>query len=317
MNPYWGQHFIGFIQTFLLRIIGRLPQDTLPSDEIQLLVLSGVSVASALIGTFLVLKRMTMLANSLSHTILLGIVLVSLAFSSNSFQLDLKMLLLASLVSALLTVFLTQLLTHTLRLQEDVSIGLVFTTLFALGVTLVTVYTKNTHIGTEAIMGNADALHPDDISLSWTVGFINLIFTFVFYRGLKILCFDEALAKSLGFYTFSLNSLLMILTAATCIGAFRAVGVFLVLAFLVGPPLTARIWTHRLKYLLPLSCAIGCAASFTGVALTRHFLSVYQMPLSTGGMVVVVIGTFYAASTLKHLKFWPTTSIQKGTPDKL
>jgi manganese/zinc/iron transport system permease protein len=90
----------------------------------------------------------------------------------------------------------------------------------------------------------------------------------------------------------------MFLTALTLIAAFRAVGVLLVLSFLVGPTLIARQWTHRLRSLLLVGIGIGCITAVFGVALSRHFLSVYHMPLSTGGLVVTLISVLYLISTL-------------------
>lgn len=301
MNPYWGKNIVSFFITLFHRLSGDFPLQTLPSDEIQILVLMGVAVAAALLGVFLTLKKMTMLANSLSHTVLLGIVLTSYLFFSTAFEIDFKTLLTASLISAVLTTFLTHVLTQRMRLQEDASIGLVFTTLFALGITAVTIFSRNTHLSTEAIMGNADALHPDDIRLTWIVALFDAIFIFLFFKEFKVIAFDRALARALGISPAIFDYLLMVLTAATCIAAFRAVGVLLVLAFLVGPVLTARLWTHHLKHLIALSLFFGALSALIGVALSRHFLSCYQMPLSTGGMVVAVIGVFYLLSAAKYL----------------
>ena len=87
-NPYHGQTIWGFIFLFIKRmtaaLTGQLPFDQLASDEVQVLVLMGVAISSALVGTFLILRRMTMLANSLSHTILMGIVLAFFFSSSCS-----------------------------------------------------------------------------------------------------------------------------------------------------------------------------------------------------------------------------------------
>jgi manganese/zinc/iron transport system permease protein len=301
MNPYSGNDFFHFFATLFHRLTGKLPLESLPSDEIQLLVLIGVSLSSALIGVFLILKKMSMLANALSHTVLLGIVITSYFFFSLAFELDLKTLFIASLISAALTAFLTQLMTERMRLQEDASIGLVFTTLFALGVTAVTIFTRNTHLSTEAIMGNADALHIDDIQLTWCVAGVDLLIILLFFKEFALTSFDSALAKALGISASIYHSLLMLLTAATCISAFRAVGVLLVLAFLVGPPLTARLWTNHLKPLLLLSSLFGALSALIGVALSRHFLSCYNMPLSTGGMVVTIIGLLYFTSALIYL----------------
>lgn len=298
MNPYWGKDFFGFFITLFYRLKGDLPFATMPSDEIQLLVLIGVALSGALVGTFLTLKKMTMLANSLSHTILLGIVLTSFFLFSTTLEIDFKTLFIASFISAILTSLLTQLLTHQMRLQEDASIGLVFSTLFALGITAVTVLTRDAHIGVEAIMGNVDALHINDIQLVWAVALINFGVIFFLLKEFKITAFDGALASSLGIPYQLFNYLLMLLTSMSCIAAFRAVGVLLVLAFLVGPILTARLWTNKLKTLIPLACGLGVLSALLGVALSRHLLSVHHMPLSTGGIVVTLIGALYLLSLL-------------------
>lgn len=304
MNPYWGKDFFQFFNVLFFRffqwIEGDLPFDQLASDEVQILVLSGIAISSALVGSFLVFKRMTMLANSLSHTILLGIVvsyLIGSFFSKEPFSentaLSLPWLLLAALIAGVITTLLTQLLIHVVRLQEDASIGLVFTTLFALGIVLVTVFTRNMHMGTEAIMGNVDALHREDIKLVFFVLLLNLLIIGAFFKEFLTIAFDPACAASLGMRVPFFNYLLMFLTAATSIGAFRAVGVLLVLAFLVGPVLAARLLTNKMRPLILLAAFIGVGTSLLGSALSRHLLSVYQIPISTAGLVVSLIGVVY------------------------
>jgi manganese/zinc/iron transport system permease protein len=118
-NPYHDKNFWEFFGNLFVRffqfITGQLEMNQLVSDEIQILVLSGVAASSALIGTFLVLRRMTMLANSLSHTILIGIVLAYFftpPFSSNGHQsIAMQSMLIASLITGFLTAFLTEFLT--------------------------------------------------------------------------------------------------------------------------------------------------------------------------------------------------------------
>ena len=244
VNPYWGKSFLDFFVLFLTRLIrwirGDLLFSDIASDEVQMLVLMLVAISCAMVGSFLVLKRMTMLANSLSHTILLGIVLAyiilfpfSSVASGSEPTLSIEILLLASLITGLMTTLLTQFLTNVMKIQEDASIGLVFTTLFAIGIVLVTIFTRNMHIGTEVIMGNVDALHVHDLKLIWMVTLIDFVVLSMFFKEFKITTFDPSLANSLGISTNIYNYLLMILVAATSIGAFRAVGVLLVLALLV------------------------------------------------------------------------------------
>jgi manganese/zinc/iron transport system permease protein len=311
INPYAGKNFGEFLLLFLQRmtdlIFGKLSIAELATDEVQVLVLGFVACASALVGVFLVLKKMTMLANSLSHTILLGIVVAYLIFlpflseqEANVHVLSMRTLLVASLATGLITAFLTQMLTQLLKLQEDASTGLVFTTLFALGIVLVTVFTRNTHLGTEAIMGNVDALHVHDLNLIFWVALIDLVVIVLFFKEFAVTTFDPLLAKSQGISSPFFNYLLMVLTSATVIGAFRAVGVLLVLAFLVGPALSARLLTHRLKKMIILAVILGVLAALISVALSRHLLSVYYISISTAGLTTTVIAAIYLLCLMRR-----------------
>ncbi len=310
-NPYYGQTFWGFLLLFFRRLgallTGELSWEQLASDEIQVLVLIGVAISSALVGTFLVLRRMTMLANALSHTILMGIVLAyffmrlsgPLEETGHSFV-PIEAMLVASLLMGFLTTFLTEFLTKTMKLQEEASVGLVFTSLFALGVILVTILSRDAHIGTEAVMGNADALHVQDLKWVYVIVALNLLLFIGFFKEFQLTTFDPGLAQALGFSSFFFNYLLMAQVSATTMVSFRAVGVLLVLAFMTGPPLAARLLTQRLKTLLVWAVGLGGLSCLLGVALTRHLLTVYGVALSTSGVVVctlfaINLGVFLAA----------------------
>lgn len=305
MNPYWGTDFFGFFSTLLQRI-GQWASGSslsLAADELQVGVLSAIAVSCGLIGPFLVLKRVTLFANSLSHTILLGISIAYLLASAlwGGGLFDLSTLMIGALAAALITAFFTELLIRLFHLQEDASVGLVFTSLFALGITIVTLFTRDAHIGIETVMGNADVLQPSDFKLAALLALMNVGAILLFYREFQLACFDKSLARTLGISCGFFHFFLLFLAAATCIGAFRTVGVLLVLAFLVGPYLIARIFCHRLFWLIIWSCAIGILASLVGVALSRHFLSQFDLALSTGGLVVCVIGLFYALAVCVDL----------------
>lgn len=325
MNPYFAKDFFSFLAVFTQRLLyflsGQLSFKEMASDELQIFVLTLISCASAIVGSFLVLKKSTMLANSLSHTVLLGIsiaYLIMIFFLKQSPQaaIGIPVLLLAAFITAILTTVLTQFLIHFLRLQEDASIGLIFTLFFALGVTIVTVYTKNTHLGIEAVMGNADALHLDDLQLIFWIVLLDLFVVGIFFKEFKMVIFDPCFATVLGINPSIFHYLLMVLTAATVIGAFRAVGVLLVLSLLVGPVLIARMFTNRLKPLILYACAIGSFSSMISVAIARHLLSVYDMPLSTAGLVVFVIMVIYCVSLL-FIKIKESFTLSKITKKKI
>lgn len=306
-NPYYGENFFGFLYQFIVRfcsfILGKIPVEQLATDEIQILVLAGVSTSAALVGTYLIFKNMSMLANSISHTILIGIVIAFLMTQKSFFDADhphdainVEIMLIASLIMGLITSLLTEFLTKFAKLQEDASTGLVFTTLFAIGIIMVTILTRNAHIGAEVVMGNVDALHFDDLKLVSIVLIANVVLFTLFYKEFLITTFDPGLAKVLGYSVLFFNYLLMLQVSATVVAAFRAVGVLMVLAFITGPPLTARLLTDHLKYMLFIAIAIGCLCSLIGVALSRHFLSTFGLALSTSGIVVCcIIATYILA----------------------
>jgi len=294
MNPYWGLNAISFIFTFFKRLF-TFSFSPLAPDEIQFLTLSCVALSSCLIGPFLVLRKMTMFANSLSHTVLLGIGIAFMFLGANV-NFGVMHLLLGALVASILTCLLTEVLVKWFSLAEEASVGLVFTFLFALGIVFVTFYLKNVHLGIESVMGNVDALCLDDLLQSFALVLLNGAFVSMFYRRLLISSFDVGFANVLGLKTNVYHFALLLMLSITCLGAFKAVGVVLVLALLVGPYLTARLFVHRLKSLIFFSMAIGVGVSFLGVCLARHILSVYHLALSTGGLVVCLIGFFYFLS---------------------
>lgn len=311
-NPYTALTFFQFLGLFFYRLwqlsTGQIGITELASDEIQILVLAGISLSAATLGCFLVLRRMTMLANALSHTILLGIVIAYFIMASGGFSgadshrpqesIPMQALLIASLSMGIITTFLTEFLTKHIRLQEDASIGIVFTSLFALGVILVTLLTRSAHIGTEIVMGNVDALTLSDLKLAFLAFVMNGAILSIFYKEYLITTFDPGLSKALGISTVFFNYLLMTQVSATAIGGFRAVGVLMMLALMTGPALTAGLITHNLKKMLLLSALLGSLASILGVALSRHLLSVFGLALSTGAIVVVVLGGLFVMTLL-------------------
>lgn len=303
-NPYYDLTFPQFFWQLLVRlygfVTGQIPLDKLATDEIQMLVLSGVAVSSALVGSFLILRKMAMLANSISHTILVGIVIAffltqkGVLIEADAHEpINLQVMLIASLMMGIFTSLLTEFLTKTIRLQEDASTGIVFTTLFAVGIILVTLLTRNAHIGAEVVMGNVDALRADDFKLVFIILLVNVAIFTLFYKEYALTTFDPNLARALGFSVTFFNYLLMVQVSATVVGAFRAVGVLMVLSFITGPALTARMMTDDLKKMLLLAAGIGMLASVVGVAVSRHVFTVYGIALSTSGVVVCTIVALY------------------------
>lgn len=297
-DPYFGENFFSFFALFFSRLFsffsGKLPLNALSLDEIQFFTFAFVGLMGALIGTFLILKKMTMLANALSHTTLLGIVLAYFIMShffvhESDFTFSLALLFPIAVVTALLTTFLTQFLHRFAYLQEEAATGLVFTTLFALGIFLLSLFAKNLHLGAELIVGSADALKIEDLILIFRTFLVISAVILLFYKEMKMVSFDPLLAAvskvKPAFYSY----LLMFLTSFALISTFRAVGVLMGLAYFVGPSLIARRFTSRLGPLLALSALIASTASLIGIALSRHILTMSSLSISTAGLIVSLL----------------------------
>lgn len=263
-----------------------------PGVEIQLIAVF-VSVACALPGCFLVLRQMSMMADSITHTILLGIVL---AFFVTR-DLNSPLLIAGAALMGVATVWLTETLSRTRLVSEDSAIGIVFPFLFSIAIILITRYASSIHLDTDAVlMGElafapfdrwllggrdmgAKALYTTGVLLLLNVGLIAL-----FFKELKLASFDHTLAAVLGFSPALIHYGLMSLVSVTAVGAFEAVGSVLVVVFMVGPPLAAYLLTDALKHMLWISAALGALSAVLGypLALLLDASIAGSMALSTG-----------------------------------
>lgn len=272
------------------------------SDLIQFAVLASSALACALLAPFLVLKRMAMFANSLSHTSLLGIALAYLisvgAWGVSG--LNLSVLLMGAVFAALLTALLTEGLGRVFRLGQEASIGLIFVTLFALGVVVVTLFTKQTHLSVEAVLGNPDALQLTDLQFAAPMAFLNFLCVTLFFRPLQMISFDESFAKAMGVRVFLWRSVLIFLTSLTCIASFRAVGALVVLTLLTAPYLTARLFCSKLVHLLILTPLLAILLVGGAVLLSRACLD-WFFPLSTAGILATLCGVVFSASACTYI----------------
>jgi len=247
--------------------------------EIQLTAVV-VAVACALPGVFLVLRRMALMSDAISHSILLGIVLAFFAVE----DLTSPLLVIAATLTGVLTVVLVELVNRTGLVREDAAIGIVFPALFSIGVILISKFAGNVHLDTDAVLRGELALVPFErftmfgvdlgpraFCLMAGILLINAVLIGVFYKELKIATFDVALAASLGFSPWLIHYGLMTLVSITAVGAFDAVGSILVVALMVAPPAAAYLLTDRLSVMMILSAVIGAVSAVAGYWIA-HFL---------------------------------------------
>lgn len=240
--------------------------------EIQIIAVI-TAVACAIPGVFLILRRMSLMSDAISHAILLGIVL---AFFITK-DINSPFLILAAAATGVLTVSLVELLNKTRLVKADAAIGLVFPALFSIGVILISRYAGNVHLDIDAVLlgelafapfnrlvvGGLD-IGPKAIYIMGSILLLNLIFLLLFYKELKLATFDAGLAVALGFAPGLIHYGLMSVVSITAVGAFDAVGSILVVALMIAPPATAYLLTDSLPRMIGLSALTGALSALSG-----------------------------------------------------
>jgi manganese/zinc/iron transport system permease protein len=268
--------------------------------EIQLVAVV-VSVACSLAGVFLVLRRMALMSDAISHTVLLGIVLVFFLTR----DIASPFLVLGAAAMGVATVGLVELLRRTRLVREDASIGLVFPALFSIAVILITRYAGSVHLDTDAVLLGEIAFSPfrrlevGGVDLGprslWVMGgvlLLNVAFITLFYKELKLSTFDPGLAAALGFAPGVLHYAFMTLVSITAVGAFDAVGSILVVALMITPPATAYLLSDSLPRVLILSAVIAAAAALIG------FWTAWLVDASIAGCMATAAGALFMLAFL-------------------
>ncbi|MFP4187360.1 MAG: metal ABC transporter permease, partial [Acholeplasmataceae bacterium] len=241
-----------------------------------LLILITTAISTSLLGVFLVLRRMSMMIDAISHTVLLGIVVAFMLVG----DLTSPLLLIGAALMGLLTVFMTEVIIRTKRTSEDSAIGLVFPLLFSIAIIIISTSFQGVHLDVDAVLlGKIEfapfdrvylggrAIGPRLFYIMLITTLINLLFVRGFYKELKIVSFDSALAKTLGFAPILIHYLLMGLVSLTSVVAFNAVGSILVVALMIGPASTAVLMTKNLKWTLLFAVLIGIMNSLIGYVM--------------------------------------------------
>ena len=259
-----------------------------------------VAAGCALVGTLLVVRRMSLVGDAISHAVLPGIVVAVLAGGRPGGPL----VLLGAVAAALLTVWLTQLLRTEGGLAEDAGAGVAFTSLFALGVVMVTAAASRIDLDPACILHGVLELVPFDTLpilgvevprafLTAAVVFVALGLAAAATWKLQVFtAFDAGAARAAGVPVAAVTTGLLAATALATVAGFEAVGAILVVAMLVVPAATAELLSRRLHRIAVLSILLGVAAAVIG------YLVAWQCNTSAAGMIAVVLGVEYLVCVL-------------------
>ena len=243
------------------------------------IILAGslVAITCGLLGCFLILRKMAMVGDAISHAVLPGIVLAFLISGSR----DSFTMLIGAGIIGILTTVLIEFFHKKGNLQTDASIGVTFTWLFALGVILISVFANQVDLDQDCVLHGEIAYVPLDLWITdsgmilgprvlYVSGFVFIVilgFIWLGYKELYLTTFDPAYATAIGISTVIWHYLLMAAVSLTTVASFESVGAILVVALLIAPPATAYLLTESFPRMLIITALIGIVVSITGYYL--------------------------------------------------
>jgi manganese/zinc/iron transport system permease protein len=308
------------------------PLQTWTSLDTWIIVIGALAaMACALPGCFLLLRRQSLMGDAISHTSLLGIVtaffvshwLVEAKVISPATELSVRhvAMCLGAVVVGVLSAWMTESLQKIGNVESSAALGVVFTSLFSLGLLLIRAVADDVHIDPDCVLYGAIEMAPLEtvgasgvpraVFVNGVVLAINLLLTVLLFKELRLSAFDPALATTQGIPAQMMHYGLMGITAMTLVAAFESVGSILVIAMLIIPPATAYLLTDRLPRMLGLSLLIGVLSSVLGhvSALTLPSLIAGRVGISdvhdasTAGMMAAAAGFLFVMAMLLGPKY--------------
>jgi iron/zinc/copper transport system permease protein len=239
-----------------------------------------VGISAGIIGSFIILRGMSLMGDAISHAVLPGVAI--------SFMLGSSYVIGATvfgMASAALIGFVTK---HS-RLKNDTAIGIVFSAFFALGIILISFARSSTDLY-HILFGNVLAVRDSDMFLTAAVLIIVLISVPLFYKQLKLTSFAPTIAKSYGWNISAINYGLMFLLTLVAVTSLQTVGTILVIAMLITPAATAYQLTDKLIVMIVLSTVFGTLSSIVGL----YFSYSYNLP--SGATIVMAAAMFFVVA---------------------
>ena len=272
--------------------------DELPVHGWTMLMGFFVATACGLVGNYLILRRMALVGDAISHSVLPGLAVgFMLTHSRNSIA-----MFMGALAAGFVTTVLIELIHKKSRVKQDAAIGITFSSLFAVGVILISLFASKVDLDQECVLygeiGNVSldvpfvavggqTLGPPSLIRMAAVALVVALLIGIFYKELLVSSFDPSLAFSLGINATVMHYCLMGILSVVVVSAFESVGAILVIAMLILPGATAALLSQRLPVILLLTVAHAAASSVLGVHLGL-LLDCYP----SGAMVVAATGLF-------------------------
>ena len=239
-----------------------------------------VGVMSGVIGSFIILRGLSLMGDAISHAVLPGVAV--------AYMLGINLLLGASIFGILAAMLIGYVASHS-KLKNDTAIGIVFSAFYALGFVLISLAESSSNLH-HILFGNVLAVSDRDLITTTCVLIAVILFIVIFYKELLITSFDETFARTYGLRTQMVHYALMLMLTLVTVSSLQTVGIILVVAMLITPAATAFLWTNKLHWMLVDSAIFGALASLIGL-----FLS-YTLNWSSGPAIVLVAAFIFGVS---------------------
>lgn len=245
----------------------------------SLMVAVIVGIICSVVGSYLMVRRMALLGDAISHSLLPGLAI--------AFILGINIYVGAFVAGIISTVLIT--LIHTRSpIKEDAAMGIVFSAFFSLGITLITIVQKDNKIDlNHFLFGNILGVNGDEVRNTAIIAILVLVSVIALYKELLFYSFDPLGAKAAGLAVGFLDVGLMVLVALTVVASMKAVGVILVLSLLITPSATAYLLVPRLHQVMLLGSVIGVISSISGMYISYY----YNLP--SGPAIVMMVSSFF------------------------
>ena len=241
-----------------------------------------VGVMSGIIGSFIILRGMSLMGDAISHAVLPGVAV--------AYMLGINLLFGASVFGILAAMLIGYVASHS-KLKSDTAIGIVFSAFYALGFILISLAESASNLH-HILFGNVLAVSDGDLITTTCVLIVVILFIVLFYKELLITSFDTTFAQTYGLKTQAIHYALMLILTLVTLSSLHTVGIILVVAMLITPAATAFLWTDKLHVMLVYSGVFGAVAALVGL-----FIS-YTFNLASGPAIVLVAAILFGISFL-------------------
>lgn len=236
-----------------------------------------VGIVSGVIGSFIILRGMSLMGDAISHAVLPGVAM--------SYMLGANYMIGASLFG-ILAAGLIGFVTQKSKLKNDTAIGIVFSSFFALGIIMISLAESSTDLY-HILFGNVLAVRPSDMYTTLGVAVVVILFVIIFYKELLVSSFDPTMAKAYGLKVQVIHYALMFFLTLVAVSSLQTVGTVLVVAMLITPAATAFLLTDKLSVMIVIASSIGTISAVIGLLFS------YTYNLASGATIVLTTVVFF------------------------